>query len=175
VLPLPTYWIGWELWANFIMIVGYFVGLLFISRWCDPDLDQLGMTAAEGRALNDLRKVKIPRKGLRRYLRLFLRELGGLIGFAWVWWMMPYAYFMRYFGGHRGLSHTYIMGTITRVLWAFWPLYVAWWWYYMPYHAYVLPFALGCFLGLCVMDAFHIWLDNHPPKGYHGSRKSNPF
>ena len=141
-----------------LFAVGYLVGLLLLSRWCDPDLDQLGMTAAEGRAMNDLRKVRIPRKGLRRYLRLFLREVGGWIGFLWVWWMMPYAYIMRYFGGHRGLSHTYIIGTVTRVVWAFWPLYVAWWWYYYPWIGLVLPSALGCFLGLCVMGAVSILL-----------------
>jgi len=143
-----------------LVFVGQCVGVLLLSRWIDPDLDQLGLTSAEGRLLNDFKIIKGRSRSLPfRVFKKTVNELGGWIGFLIAWWAMPYAYIMRYFGGHRGLSHVHIVGTITRVVWMFWPLVYLWWWFYFPYFEIITPLLLGAFTGLCAIDSLHIHLD----------------
>lgn len=132
-----------------LAFVGYLFGLLFVSRYIDPDADQLGLTQAEGRAMREWKITRVKP----------IQEIGGCLGFLLVWWMFPYAYIMKYFGGHRGLSHVPIIGTISRLIWLFSPLFFAWWWYYYPWQSYVVPFGIGLFCGLSVADVLHIFLD----------------
>ena len=93
-------------WIGILTYVGYYVGYSYLSRYLDPDSDQLSLTSSEGRLMREL----------------------GILGFLVVWWMLPYAYIMKWFGGHRGLAHVHILGTMTRVLWAFCPALWAWHW-----------------------------------------------
>jgi len=146
---LPS--LSWK--VTILGYVGYLCGI-FISRWIDPDSDLMGMTESEGRLMNEWRITKFR----------FIQELGGAFGFLIVWWMLPYAYIMRFFGGHRGLSHVYVLGTLTRVLWLLVPIALVWWWYYWSYPEFVTPWLIGVFIGLSIMDSLHVWLDNHPPR-----------
>ena len=87
----------------------------------------------------------------------------GCLGFLAAWWMMPYAYIMRFFGGHRGLAHVHVIGTLTRVVWVgllpalfFWLAEVS-----FPFQTLLFVFLIGTVLGLMLADSVHILLDNH--------------
>jgi uncharacterized metal-binding protein len=123
--------------ATTLSFVGYLVGYLFISAFIDPDADQISITSSEG-----------------RLMRKF-----GVFGFAVVWWFMPYGYFFK----HRGVAHWHIIGTITRVVWAFW-VPVTWYLlsgYTFPYMPFVYLFLASMFVGLALADSLHILMDNH--------------
>lgn len=124
--------------TTLLSFVGYFVGYLLFAKYIDPDADLLGITSSEWRAMRDL----------------------GVLGFLIVWWMMPYAYIMKWFGGHRGISHIHIVGTLTRVLWLAW--LPAWLLFKQDVSLglYTTSFFLGVFLGLSLADSVHIFLDN---------------
>jgi hypothetical protein len=141
-------------YAGILVYMGYVCGILWVSRYIDPDADLLGMTESEGRLMREWKFTH----------NKVIQEVGGCIGFVVVWWMLPYAYIMKFFGGHRGLSHTHVLGTLTRVLWILWPVAFVWWWYYMPWAEFIIPFVCGITGGLIVTDSMHIYLDNRTPK-----------
>lgn len=115
------------------VLVGYFVG-----RWFDPDLDQISITAAEGRLMRE-----IP-----------------LIGSLIVAYFVPYAYIMRIFGGHRSfMTHFPGFSTAVRILWAMIPWMALAWYFQKP-----IPFEIliGIFIGLTIADLIH-WLADGLP------------
>jgi uncharacterized metal-binding protein len=124
--------------------VGYCVGYFLVARYIDPDADQLSLTISEGRLMREV----------------------GIFGFVVVWWMMPYAYIMKWFGGHRGVAHWHLIGTITRFMWLLWLpiLLIVISGAQIPFLLWILAILSGVFIGVCVADSLHIWLDNHPPR-----------
>lgn len=94
--------------------LGILIGLIL-----DPDLDQPMVTSSEWR--------------VKKSLTSLIPLLGHLLAGVWVGWWFAYATIMssswpkkapRAFRlVHRGLSHTPILGTLTRVLWIL-PLYI---------------------------------------------------
>jgi len=158
-IPVLLMWgimmsVGW--WLGFMTLehiafssAGFLFGYLILSRYVDPDADLLGMTEAEGRAM---REAKVTRN-------IVVREAGGCIGFLFVWWMFPYAYIMKYFGGHRGLSHVLIIGTLTRFAWIAVPVSVVWYALGFPFPVEAYLVISGMFCALAIADAIHIYLD----------------
>ena len=131
--------------GGLLVLVGYNVGYFWASRYLDPDADQLSLTASEGRLMRE----------------------AGCLGFLVVWWMLPYAYIMKYFGGHRGLAHWHVIGTLTRALWVAWvpALIYIWSGLTISFYPLILAFLVGILCGLMVADSLHIWLDHHPSVG----------
>lgn len=121
-------------------LLGYGAGL-----FVDPDLDMRGITDSEKRMARTI--ILIPA----------------------VWWSAIYADIMhRIFGGHRGISHVPILGTLTRFMWFSLPVFCL----LLARHVSLdiindpptITFGLfllwaGCFVGLCLSDMVHILLD----------------
>jgi len=103
----------------------------FLGQFIDPDLDLVGITSSEGRML---RKIPV---------------LGSV---SVAYWTMYGAAFRRL---HRSKwTHSYVFSTLLRFLYGFWPLY------FLHYTAvWFLWVVFGMFVGLCVSDALHIYLD----------------
>lgn len=117
--------------------VGYLSGYII-----DPDLDQIGITSGEGRAMRSLK----------------------ILGVFFTMWFFPYAYIMRFVGigrkGHRNFfSHFPGVSTLIRLLWLYALPVFLWWWYVsdIPTLAWV-SFAYY-WLGLTLADAIHYILD----------------
>jgi uncharacterized metal-binding protein len=111
--------IGW--------LVGYGLG-----RWIDPDLDQIGITAAEGRMVNE-----IPILGTL------------LVGYSSIYG----AVFRRH---HRSfITHFPVVSTAIRAVYFFWWLYFA----INVLYDYQLLFLVGVFIGLSIADTIHYVLD----------------
>lgn len=74
------------------------------------------------------------------------RNIGCLFGLLWSLYWTPYARIMS----HRGASHWPVVGTLVRLVYAFWWLPFVWWdW------GWVIAFAVG----LVVVDCLHIMMD----------------
>lgn len=84
-----------------VVVAGEAIGNL-LGVIVEPDLDQIGVTSSEGRAMRALK----------------------LIGVIWTMYWMPYAYLFK----HRSyFSHGYIVSTAIRFAYCFW-----WLWFYNP-------------------------------------------
>jgi len=130
------YLTGGDLIVSMCVPLGYFLG-----RWIDPDLDQVGITNAEGRMMGEL-------------------KIFGAITTAW---FLPYAYIMRFVAigrkGHRNFfSHFPGVGTVIRLVWMFWAIALVFWWYRWDY-TYPLHILLGIFVGLTLADGVHYIAD----------------
>ena len=79
-----------------------------------------------------------------------LREVSPLLSVAWQWYWKPYARIVS----HRSIiSHGVIIGTFTRLVYAFW-------WFLLIYRPlYVSPFYMWLFVSLAIMDIVHIVMD----------------
>jgi len=74
----------YSFWFGIMLLLGYLLGYI-----TDPDLDQIGISSAEGRAL-------------RKF---------GILGVLWIMYWLPYAYVFP----HRGfLSHSIFISTAIR-------------------------------------------------------------
>lgn len=113
-----------------LFIVGYFLGLFL-----DPDLDQMSITAAEG-----------------RMTRTF-----GIFGAIFVGYFLPYGYLFK----HRGASHWPIWGTFTRWVYVMLPFMGMWVYYgdYNKFWIFLSPYFIWIFTGNMISDVIHIVLD----------------
>ena len=113
---------------------GFIIGY-FIGSFVDPDLDQLVHTTNEARILH------------------WFKDAGALfIGFfSW------YAYRFK----HRGISHSHIIGTLTRWMWFFFPLMIIWGIYgeWNKYQLFINPWFWWIFAGNATTDSLHILAD----------------
>lgn len=109
-------------------MLGYALG-----RWIDPDLDQVSITSAEGRILNDFR----------------------ILGYIMVGYSTIYgAVFRKH---HRSfITHFPFVSTAIRLLYFFW------WVYFLrnTWHPWYWMVILGVWIGLSVADTVHYLLDN---------------
>lgn len=111
------------------------LGYLF-GRYIDPDLDQIGITEAEGRLIKDLK----------------------LFGVFIVAYWLPYGYIMK----HRSfLSHFPVVSTFIRIIYMFLPVIVllALRPDLLSYSPILFPFLSGIFGGLAISDLIHYMLD----------------
>jgi uncharacterized metal-binding protein len=118
--------------------LGLLFGYVVLGSYIDPDLDQVGITSAEGRMMKDF------------------KLLGTLMVAYWV----PYGWLMK----HRGaLSHSIILSTAIRFAYMLLPVIVLVLVLDLPKHLWyndiVLGLVEGMFIGLCVADALHIIAD----------------
>lgn len=96
----------------------------------DPDLDHQWATQSEWR----------------------VRKYNWLLGRLWSLYWTPYDWLHV----HRGISHTWPVGTLGRFLYALWlPMALFW---YSNVTLWLCWWAL-VFVGLSVQDALHLWLD----------------
>jgi uncharacterized metal-binding protein len=107
-----------------------------VGYYVDPDLDHISITAGEGRILRDFK----------------------IFGAIFLAFWFPYSYIFK----HRGISHTHILGTLSRWSYAGLVLFIL----IRPEMAEVSRFfsAVGTlgiyvFLGNCFSDAIHILSD----------------
>ena len=111
------------------ILSGYLLG-----RWIEPDLDMVQTTTSEYRAMRELK----------------------LFGVLLVCYWLPYGFIVP----HRHfLSHSPIISTIIRFVYQFWRL-----WIFLDKYGYMWNSAmlfgfLGLFIGLCLSDLIHIFLD----------------
>lgn len=140
----------------------WFLFWYWCGRWCDPDLDLIGISAAEGRLLRELDLLGVfilplttfYAAGIGYVIRKF--RIPGAIG-----------------GSHRTwLTHSLIPGTLLRCVFICICLgsVINWADFIFGYlrngalhfHPYDLAaFGLAQFMGLGIADAIHIWLDSH--------------
>ena len=124
--------------------LGYLMGA-FIG----PDLDQVGISSDEGRMMRSF----------------------GFLGSLFAAWWLPYAYLMRFLGGHRSFwSHLPLISTALRFAWGFWPIVgLGTWWIITRNEFWVLPIAgrsiIGLISGMTVSDTVHCTADLLAPKG----------
>ncbi len=109
------------------VMLGYLLGAII-----DPDLDQIGITRAEGRML------KIP-----------------IIGYLLVaYWTIYGAIFRKH---HRSFwTHGFIVSTVIRFIYQFW-----WILLFKEIDMVVWPILGGMFIGLNASDSIHIWADKY--------------
>lgn len=79
---------------NPLVGAGFALGYFLLARYIDPDLDQISVTAAEGRMMREWK----------------------IFGVFLFMYFAPYAYIMRIFGGHRSfLTHFPVISTGIRL------------------------------------------------------------
>jgi uncharacterized metal-binding protein len=165
-------YIAYELKSIFYLLTICFVLINYpLGNICEPDNDLIGTTTSEGKVLRFTRKFS---------------PLGGFFGVIWVNWWTIYAFIMSYFGGHRGLSHTHILGTLTRIIFFNIPIVVSFFigaklanieyiiLYKLLFLEYLLfPYLLGQFLALTISDEIHLFCDSKFFKHYFLKEKTN--
>lgn len=119
-------------------LLGYWLG-----QFIDPDLDLVGITSAEGRAMR-----KWP-----------------LIGGLFVTYWMMYGYIFR--GKHRAFAtHSIFFSTVIRFFYAFW--WVLWLLHkYDKMNFVAFQCLVGVFLGMFLADSIHIIADRYEHKRYY--------
>lgn len=123
-------------------IIGYSFG-----SYCTPDLDQIGLSSDEGRAM-------------RKF---------GMLGVLWVMYWMPYAYLIP----HRSpLSHWPYLGALIRILylsipWVILLVVTGWWTWFQQFDPKEMAVCfLGFWNGLSWADTIHFALDTKLFKKY---------
>jgi len=118
------------LFLNWLVALFIPIGYM-LEFFIDPDLDELGITSAEGRMIHTV--VLIPL----------------------VAWTTLYA---KIIGKHRSFwSHTPVIGTLIRLCWMLFPFVaLLWYWHILP-NSYTPQIFLGIWLGLSMADTVH-WL-----------------
>lgn len=153
---------GFFYWNGYPAMFFLWTFLSYLSgRYVDPDLDQEGITSAEGRMGREL----------------------GFFGLLWKWWWMLYALLLGYAikrlkirgaigGTHRTiLSHSIVPGTPIRMFFLDFPFYLMIYFVnnMMENHALgsisfatpdLVVFFSAQFLGLGMADFIHLKLDN---------------
>ena len=115
-----------------LVSAGILVGYAF-GKIDDPDLDLVGISGAEGRALRSL----------------------GPLGVVWVMYWFPYGTLFK----HRSFwTHSYVFSTAIRFVYLFWWVY---WLIFKNgwYDWWTLLVSFGVFVGLVISDSIHILAD----------------
>lgn len=137
-IPASIYLIG----VNPTVGIGWFLGYSF-GRWIDPDLDQIGITSAEGRLVNEV--------------KIFGHILYGISSI--------YGSIFRH--KHRSfLTHFPFISTTIRLCFLFFWLPILFYFFNWNVQWWQLYFSLGFFLGLSQADLQHFladmfWKENH--------------
>lgn len=148
---MPAGYVHLNIWRRYLRVItfialgltavhwqlglGVFLGYL-LGYYIDPDLDQIGLSAAEGRWLDDF------------------KILGALFIALWI----PYGYLAK----HRGASHLPVVGTLSRWVYLLGILGVVIRPDYNQSLQTIRPFLafLGSvFLGNCISDVIHSGAD----------------
>ena len=133
------------------VVAGQFTGLVV-----EPDLDVDFRTASERRLQ---RALMGPGRRLCKsghpFIGAALTALGFLVGWLWVIIWLPYALLVP----HRGISHWFMIGTLTRVGWMASVLVVFWWIYRPVVPSDVWGYLASWFVGLTMSDTLHIIMD----------------
>lgn len=136
-LPVAVAFFSFFVFRDYAPPLGILVGY-FIGRWIDPDLDQMGATAAEGRMVNEL----------------------PIVGwFFYGWWSIYGSIFRRH---HRSFwTHYPGVSTIIRLAWGFWwtPLLVYFGWVRNGWDTSLFLLMVGVFIGQTIADALHYIAD----------------
>jgi hypothetical protein len=124
----------------------------FMARFIDPDLDQIGLTNAEGRMIS--------KKG--GFVLSFVGALN-----ASYWFM--YAWGIGWVGGHRSFfSHGWIIGTLIRMVYFNIPVGILLDWIIKRFTisvtwnglwVWVAPYFVGQFCAWFLTDGTHLFLD----------------
>lgn len=132
-IDLPLMFLNWKVAIGDLL--GYFLHL-----FVDPDLDQIGISRAEGRLMQTL----------------------GFFAAPWIMYWVPYALLFphRGFGSHSPIISTlirlgYLLITPTILIYSSGnPWWEEWWMTFLKSEV-----LLGIFIGLSRADFIHIWLD----------------
>jgi hypothetical protein len=128
----------------------------------EPDLDQIGITSSEGRAMRGTKAGG---------------ALTGMLGAFWVAYWLIYAYLIGLVGGHRSkFSHGVGIGTLGRIFYFNFPFAVllgilCWYWgwsdwaYQLYLDVWLVPYLLSQFLAWFLTDGVHLILDTPWAKG----------
>lgn len=148
---LPDELYPYIIWAHF----NY-----FITRYIDPDLDQLSMTSADNRMVREIWILGIAFAGYWTLYAFILFAIAKTFGFAHPW-----------LGAHRTwLSHSVPIGTIGRILFFNFPLIclgvaaenvnhiVSLNWDYTM--SFVIPYIASQFVVWCIADSIHLKVDS---------------
>lgn len=123
-------------WPIEAVLVFAFAGLGYVfGYYVDPDLDQVGLSSAEGR---------------------MLRDFPGPGAVVAAWWLV-YGYVAQtILGGHRAfLTHFPGVSTIIRVAWTWLPICVIMWVIRFPIPDLTWWAVVGMWLGLSFADYLH--------------------
>jgi len=163
VIALSLLVLGWALVIDRVN-AGWYLEFVF---WLYPhylsamivecDLDLLGVSSSDGKMLRKLGCLGVPVFAYWAFYAAMIRYLSKTFGFGGI------------FGGHRSkLSHSLFPGTMIRMAFVDFPIYVFFWLFNKfvvrtPDFsvADILVFLFAQFVSLGVSDYIHIWLDNH--------------
>lgn len=166
----PTHYYWWRYGAITVMVVTLLVAVIlvcsgliqhvwqvlvwvninyFITRWIDPDLDQIGMTSADNRMVRELKIIGL--------VFAFYWTVYAFLIFAIVW-MLGRAH--PWYQGHRSfLSHSYL-GTFGRIIWFNIPVYKTLEIFsIMPYDWTVIQYLIGQVIAFVIADTIHYLVD----------------
>lgn len=121
----------------------------FITRWIDPDLDQLSFTSADNRMIRELKIIGV--------IFAFYWTLYAFLLFVIIW-SLRRAH--PWYGAHRSyLSHSYF-GTFVRIVWFNLPL-----WKIIEYlpaipMTHVYQYLIGQVISFVIADTIHYAVDN---------------
>jgi uncharacterized metal-binding protein len=140
-IPLAAALILLVVFQDYALATGLVVGYA-LGRYVDPDLDQIGITNAEARTMQDF------------------KILGAVVVAIW----LPYAYVMRFVGigrrGHRNFfSHFPGVGTAIRLAYMLALPALVIWYYGLPVGGFVWIALAGVLIGLTWADALHWFAD----------------
>jgi uncharacterized metal-binding protein len=115
------------------------LGGYLLGRYIDPDLDQVGITSAEGRLMRELK----------------------IVGVLVTAWFVPYGYAMK----HRSfLSHFPGVSTAIRLGWLLVLPLLAVWYFQPSLPVWAVPVLAAVFAGLTLADTVHYLLDTQSKK-----------
>ena len=148
-------------WFIVIFILFYLLCYSIAEHYISPDLDLLSISGQDGRALTKIKNNVIL----------------GIVGLLFAMWSMVYSWIMQFFGGHRGLSHTFILGTLTRMIWFNTPIFFILWflkwywgfewnkiWYNFYMDWWLFGYVLGQFFSWLFSDVVHSVMDSEYAK-----------
>lgn len=127
--------------------MGWLLGYSF-GRWIDPDLDQIGVTASEGRLVNEVKILGHVLYGISSvYGSIFRRK-------------------------HRSfLTHFPFISTLIRLCFLFFWLPIPFYLFVWDLHWWQIHFTLGFFLGLSQADLQHFLADMFWTENYFNTEK----
>lgn len=137
-----------------------------LTKYIDPDLDQVGRTKSETRMLDNF--GPITGKLFQVYWTIyagFMNTLATFFGIAHPW-----------YGAHRTwLTHSIFPGTVIRMIWFDLPFVVIWYLFFdlpVVLVPVIISVLVAQFGALAIADYIHIWLDNNYKERTYGPKRT---
>lgn len=146
-------------WAGIVLGIGLFSALSYVGGVVSFELWGIkhslshgllvGLGATLGYMLGAVIDPDLDIMGTTKAEGRMMRIPWPVGAFLYSWWSFYGATFRRH---HRSFwTHSYVVSTAIRWLWQFWPV--------LRKNPALDTLLIGVFLGLCLSDGIHIWLD----------------